>query len=217
MNLNTIKTAELRKMAEEQKIEGYEDMEKEELIAALKPKEEPETPEEPEEEIELNEFTMKELQKMAKERGVDIKGLKTKKPVAEAIKKSDEEGEPEVPEVPSEAPVKSESLGAGIKAGHIPKGSKAEKMLEHLSKQPMIRILIPIEGKERPGTTVPFTLNGLRLNVAKGVYVDVPEQIAEMVMKKQKQTVEALNNPLNLDNPNHPKKQSGEGLSGLNA
>jgi len=90
-------------------------------------------------------------------------------------------------------------------------------MRVHLAKQPKIRILIPVEGKEKPGMTVPVTINGYRLNIAKGVYVEVPEQVADMIMKSQKQTVEALNNPLNLSNPRHPRKQSGEGVGSLDA
>lgn len=41
MNLYRIKLADLRKMAKKQKIEGCEDLERKELIAALTPKEEP--------------------------------------------------------------------------------------------------------------------------------------------------------------------------------
>jgi len=177
MNPNTIKTAELRKMAEKKEIKGWEDMERKDLIKALKPKKEPK------------------------------KGSKAATPKEEAP-------EEEVPKLPMETPV---GLGAGIIEGHVPVGSKAEIMREHLAKQPKVRILIPVEGKEKPGITVPVTINGYRLNIMKGVYVEVPEQVADAVMKSQKQTMEALNNPLNLDNPRHPKKQSGEGLENLDA
>ena len=172
MNLNATKTADLRKMAKKQKIEGYEDLERKELLVALKPKEK-----------------------------IDGK-LEPKKE--------------EAPKAPEEEPEEPE-LGDGITEGHFPAGSKAEIMRVHLAKQPKIRILIPVEGKEKPGMTVPVTINGYRLNIAKGVYVEVPEQVADMIMKSQKQTVEALNNPLNLSNPRHPRKQSGEGVGSLDA
>lgn len=162
-------------MAEDKEIKGCEDMERKELIEALKPKKEPK------------------------------KESKTATPKVE---------EPEVPETPPEAPV---GLGAGIIEGHVPVGSKAAIMREHLAKQPKVRILIPVEGKEKPGITVPVTINGYRLNIMKGAYVEVPEQVADAIMKSQKQTMEALNNPLNLDNPQHPKKQSGEGVGSLDA
>ena len=162
-------------MAKKQKIEGYEDLERKELLVALKPEKPGENP--------------KKIEKPKKE---------------------------EAPKAPEEEPEEPE-LGDGITEGHFPAGSKAEIMRVHLAKQPKIRILIPVEGKEKPGMTVPVTINGYRLNIAKGVYVEVPEQVADMIMKSQKQTVEALNNPLNLSNPRHPRKQSGEGVGSLDA
>jgi len=186
MNFNKLKTADLRKMAKKQKIKGYEDLERKELIAALKPKEEkkekPEKPEKPKKEEEKEET-------------------------------------PETPEEPEEEPEEPETpeLGEGVTEGHVPVGSKAEIMRAHLAKQPKVRILIPLEGKEKPGITVPVTINGYRQNIAKGVYVEVAEQVADMIMKSQKQTLEALNAPLNLSNPQHPKKTTGEGLGNLDA
>lgn len=164
-------------MAEAKSIEDWEDLERKDLIKALKPKPEEKPKKEP----------------------------KKRSKVATPKEEVPEEEEPE-------APV---GLGEGIEEGHVPVGSKAEIMREHLAKQPKVRILIPVEGKEKPGITIPVTINGYRLNIMKGVYVEVPEQVADMIMKSQKQTMEALNNPLNLDNPQHPKKQSGEGLSDL--
>lgn len=202
-NLSTIKTAKLRKMAEEQEIKGWEDMEREALIEALKPKEEPEE----EKEVDLNKLTLKALKQMAEEKGVDVKDLKKKTDLIEAIK-GGEKKEPE-------ASVEEKGLGEGIKEDHVPVGSKAERMREHLSKQPKVRILIPLEGRERLGITVPVTINGYRMNIMKGLYVNVPEQVAEIIMESQKQTVSALNNSLNLGNPKHPKKESGEGLEDL--
>jgi len=172
-----MKTAELRKMAKRQKIKGYEDLERKDLLIALKPTEEPKEKPEKEEAPEA----------------------------------------PETSEAPEEEPEEPEEveLPEGITEGHVPVGSKAEVMRAHLAKQPKVRILIPLEGKEKPGITVPVTINGYRQNIAKGIYVEVAEQVAEMIMKSQKQTMQALNNPLNLDNPNHPKKKSGEGLRNL--
>lgn len=224
MNLDKIKTADLRKMAEKQKIEGWEDMERDALLEALKPKEKPEeTPEAPaeggEEEVNLSKLTAKELKEMAKEKGISVKGLRKRDDMIKAIEGGKKEKDPEAPpETPEEGdPEALPSLGAGIKKEHIPKGSKAERMLRHLAKQRKIRIVIPLEGKEKPGLTVPVTINGLRLNIVKGVYVEVPEQIADAIMKSQKQTMEALNPSLNLGNPNHPKKKSGEGLEDIDA
>jgi hypothetical protein len=101
-----------------------------------------------------------------------------------------------------------ELVSEGIKESHVPVGSKAEAMREKLSKQPKVRILIPL-GNEKIGAVLSVILNGYRLNIMKGVYVDVPEQVANVIMKSQKQTVSAMNNSLNLSNPNHPKSRGG--------
>jgi len=148
MNLNTIKTADLRKMAKKQKIEGWEDLERKELIAALKPKEKPK----------------KESEK----------------------KDKDKEEEPEVPEE------KLSPETEGVKGGRARMGSKAERMKIHLAKQPKVTILIPLGKDEKPGTTTPVTLNGYRLNIQHGQYVEVPKQVARIIMKSQKQTIAAL-------------------------
>jgi len=168
-------TASLRKMAREQEIEGWEDMEREELIVVLSGTETPE----PKPEVKPE-------------------------PIPQLA-------------VDPKASIKPKPLAEGVTEGHVPIGSKAERMREHLAKQLKVRILIPTEPKEKPGMTVPVILNSYRLNIMKGVYVDVPEQVAEIIMKSQKQTMAALNNPLNLSNSDHPKKMSGEGLGNLDA
>ena len=80
--------------------------------------------------------------------------------------------------------------------------SKAERTKEKLSKQPLVRMYLPLEGKEKVGAIHPVTINGFRLNVPKGVYVDVPQQIADVLADSFKQTEDAgkayrldLNNP----------------------
>lgn len=59
---------------------------------------------------------------------------------------------------------------------------------ESLEKQPKVRMMIPLEGGEKIGVTIPVTINGHRVNVPKGVYVNVPEQIADMLMESFNQT-----------------------------
>ena len=77
---------------------------------------------------------------------------------------------------------------------------KADFMKAHLAKQPKVKILVPLEGKELRGKSIlPVTLNGYRLNVPKGVYVEVPEQIGNIIMDSLNQTEEALDNDFRLD------------------
>ena len=80
--------------------------------------------------------------------------------------------------------------------------SKAQRTKEKLSKQPLVRMYLPLEGKEKVGSIHPVTINGFRVNVPKGIYVDVPQQIADVLADSFKQTEDAgkayrldLNNP----------------------
>jgi len=117
----------------------------------------------------------------------------------EAPKEEAKEGvvlDPVVPEEEEEEELKV--TAPGVEEGHVPTGSKAERMREKLAKQPKVRVLIPISSNEKQGSTMSVILNGYRLNIAKGVYVDVPEQVADVIMESQKQTVKALDHPLKI-------------------
>ncbi len=87
--------------------------------------------------------------------------------------------------------------------------TKRERMREHLAKQPTVRILIPIEGKEKPGVIrkvmvggreeweqvsgaiKTVTLNGFKTLIPKGRYWEVPQQVAEVIAEGQQMTLEA--------------------------
>ncbi len=157
--LSERKTATLRKEAEEKGIEGFEAMERKDLIVALE--------------------------------GIKKEAKETSKSKAPKPKKGEEAEEPSV----------------GVEEDRTPVGSKAAIMKAKLAKQPKVRILIPLEGKEKIGSTMPVTLNGYRLNIQKGVYVDVPEQVARIIMKSQQQTIAALDG----ENPKTGKKTRLEG------
>ena len=91
---------------------------------------------------------------------------------------------------PEPAPAKK--VFQGIKEERVAVGSKAQKMKEKLSKQPKKSIFIPFEQGEKPGVTLSVTLNGYRLNIRKGVYVEVPSQVADVVMDSLNQTAKAM-------------------------
>ena len=64
----------------------------------------------------------------------------------------------------------------------LARGGKTERMLYSLASQPKIRTLIPLSGKERRGSAVHTAcVNGLRLVFLKGVFIDLPQQVAELV------------------------------------
>lgn len=189
MNYSTMKLSTLRKMAKELKVEGYEEMERVDLIKAVKPKDKPQEPKpEPEE-------TTDELKEGTEDQNEPPKGkLATPEEIEE-----EEKDEP-APEI-------------GISGGHTPVGSKAEMMKAKLALQPKVRIIIPLEGKEKTGATESVILNGYRLNILKGAYVDVPEQVAEIIMESQHQTRIASDELKRLDG--RPMKIEGETPSEL--
>lgn len=92
--------------------------------------------------------------------------------------------------------------------------SKAERMLQILLKQPRVRFLIPLEPKEKPGIVREVMekgrfkqihvsgavetpqINGCKWIVPKGVMVDIPEQIADLLAESYRMTTEAGQNLL---------------------
>lgn len=79
--------------------------------------------------------------------------------------------------------------------------SKKDRMKANLAAQPKVPIFIPLEGKEKVGqASLPVTMNGYRLNVPKGIYIDVPKQIGEEIRNSLNQTAQALENAFRLDN-----------------
>jgi len=89
--------------------------------------------------------------------------------------------------------------------------SKREIMREHLMKQPRIRMLVPLEGQEKAGVIklvynkqtkreeqklisgacLPVQLNGFKWLIAKGVYQDIPKQMADVISTSQHIATEA--------------------------
>lgn len=65
---------------------------------------------------------------------------------------------------------------------------KKESMRKQLESQKRITVMIPLEGKEKPGTMFSVILNGYPIYIPKGVYVEVPQQIADVVQESQQQT-----------------------------
>jgi len=180
------KTAEYREMAREKGVPNWETLERAELIKALK--------------VEGDESDAPS----------EVTSTVTVAPEVPL------EAPPEVPlgfppEVPPFNPAEERKVEetpsadvsqAGLKEGHIPVGSKAEIMKAALAVQPKVRILIPLMPDEKFGVTESVILNGYRLNITKGVYVDVPEQVANVIMAKMEAERQVLAHPLRVDESN---------------
>jgi hypothetical protein len=161
---------------------------------------------------ELKKLKTEELRQMAKDKGVEdvdsleraelidalyVDGRETKPASEDAPVKSEADEPEEEEETEEESPLLSEGSVEEYKNPAV--GSKAETMKRLLVAQPKVTIMIPLEGREPMGSTQSVTLNGYRLNITKGKYVKVPQQVAEVIMKSQRMTQEAINNYFLLD------------------
>lgn len=78
--------------------------------------------------------------------------------------------------------------------------SKAAKMKAHLAKQPKVMFLIPLTIGEKRGAVETWQANGYRLNILKGVLVEIPKQVAESLAESYQLTQEAGEN-FSIDRP----------------
>lgn len=147
---------------------------------------------------ELKKLKTEQLRELAKERGVEETLERAE--LIEALAVSEEPGEPS-----QEQETESKEESGFLKEGAVSevkrpsKGSKADLMKKKLMAQPRVTIMIPIGAKEPRGITESVILNGYRLNITKGVYVKVPQQVAEIVMRSQQMTNEAIDNYFLMD------------------
>ena len=171
-DLKRKRVAELRKMAEKQKVEGWKDMGKNDLVEALSSS----SDEEPDESDESDNTDDED---------------------------EDEEGD-ENPKPPTR-PVR-QAIKDGFKDGKGYLSPKAARTRAKIIKQPKVNVYIPLEDGEKKGTTRSVIINGWRVNIIKGVYVEVPRQVADILIQSQQAELEALQSPLEI---------TGEGKSEL--
>lgn len=91
---------------------------------------------------------------------------------------------------------------------------KAERMKRALEAQPKVSIMIPLIGGETVGSTESVILNGYRLNIRKGEYVMVPEQVARVIMESQNQTAQAIDNYFLMNAEGKSKAMKQKELNG---
>lgn len=152
-----------------------------------------------------SEMAYAELQKAAKELGLKSSGTK------EELLARLEEGEGDSSEDESEGETGGDEgdTGAGDEGEDSteeepeapktkPKASDREverewrgdalKMKEHLAKQKKVSIMIPLEVGVAPEVAekIPFTvnLNGYRFSIKRGTFVEVPEQVANIIKER---------------------------------
>lgn len=86
-------------------------------------------------------------------------------------------------------------------------------MKEVLARQPKESIFIPLEPGEKAGDAFrAVTINGYRCEVKKGVYVELPHSIAELIKRAYNiQNSVFSNHPLNLDRQDDRTRQALNG------
>ncbi len=78
---------------------------------------------------------------------------------------------------------------AGVEIVKFEKGGKAESQARFFASEPKLPFFYPVRDKEVPGADKEWCIiNGLRLLVTKGVYVQLPKSVAEHLMECLNQT-----------------------------
>lgn len=171
--------------------------------------------------MDLEKLTVAELQEQLISLGMpedDVAAFKTRAPLIASIKtlKAKEAMEKmetkvgDVPEVEKVATINERPNPVEDREVNKRWRNKAERMKAHLNSQKKVRILIPLEPNEKPGVVEWRTdkngneyqvhisgaletvqLNGYKYFIPKGKYVEVPEQIAEVISTAQQRTLSA--------------------------
>lgn len=140
-----------------------------------------------------SEMSYTELKEAAK-----AKGIRANQTKAELLAALEATGEAAPEEETANDGVEAVEEEAAPEATPTPRVSDAEvnkayatdqqKMKAHLDAQPKVKVMIPFDAGVDPAMAkkIPFivNLNGYRYEIQRGTFVDVPQQIAEIVMER---------------------------------
>lgn len=142
-----------------------------------------------------SEMAYAELQKAAKELELPANG--TKEELVERLEAANLAETPEEPEDEAteeieepEEPKASTENTVKVSDREVEKQWRGDamKMKDHLAGQKKVNIMIPLEVGVPPEVAekIPFVcnLNGYRFSIKRGVFVEVPEQVAEMIKSR---------------------------------
>lgn len=114
------------------------------------------------------------------------------KPVSEEVEKPKEGYRPKQKPFGDYSILWTEIDSKGVNCNRYQPGSDAELMMWNLAAQSKVRTRIPREAKEPANAFATVILNGLRINILKGVSVDLPEQVAQVIEDSYYATEKAL-------------------------
>lgn len=143
-----------------------------------------------------DEVAYNDLKKMASERKLDSKGTKdeliARLTEADGAVPSPEEGTDTPPEIENtSAPTVEEEAPAPVRANSPLETKALTKAMftkKALDAQPKVMVFIPFEAGENAATAakikLPVNINGYQFDIPRGVAVNVPMQVAEMIKER---------------------------------
>ncbi len=97
---------------------------------------------------------------------------------------------------------KDPKTGVNLVLGERPSGEKAVRMSQVLASQPKVMTILPCEDGEIAGKAVcRKTINGFVLNIVKGVYVEIPKQMADEIQQSYRDTIKAYDQKVTITDP----------------
>lgn len=184
-DLKSMKVGELRDLAEKSGVEGFEDMNKKQLAETLESSEAGD-----EGEGHQND---------------DVKDEGGEEPSADKGGEKVGDSDDEDPDGDKEDDDGEVEMGKGVtEVADQDLSEKALKMKAFLQKQDRVSVFLPLEDGEKRGTTKSVILNGFRLNILKGVRVQVPEQIADVIEDSMAAQTAALENAPEITGEERP-------------
>lgn len=137
----------------------------------------------------LEDMTLSDLKLEAEKLGLDASKFTNKAPLIASINALRMKPQPVIDPFKPELPV----IDNATRDDQAYK-NKARRMKEQLEKQPKVKFLVPLEPGEKKGSIEVVIMNGYRMNILKGEFVDLPEQVAEDLARRYKLTSEAGKN-----------------------
>lgn len=149
-------------------------------------------------ETKLEDLKYNELKALAKENGLDASGTKedllarlAKAGINGVVAENDDSedaGDDETTETATQPAAPAVDEKGQDRIAERALRTDAAKMKAHLDAQPKVSIMIPFEVGENAetGKNVRFhvNVNGYTMDIARGVYVEVPMQIADMIKER---------------------------------
>ena len=109
----------------------------------------------------------------------------------------------------------------GVKVDRFaPDNADAVRMMENLASQPKVRTRVPREAKEPIDAFISPIINSVRINIRKGIAVELPEQVADMIedsyYKSERALEPTVTNPFSgKQSPGRVDMKSDAELAGL--